>query len=274
MSGFISFAASAGSPSYPNRTFETLGVDTAGQGTTLTGGTANGLGSYASIGTTAAAWAGFWVTLANASNSGNRHLFDISFDNGSTTKVSQYYFVSQSLAAPSTIFIPMDVAAGSQMSGRIRCSAGSSPTIRMALRGLVRTAADPTLFTTMTQLHGPDTANTRASATNILSASPGTYTEVVAATAAQYSAFSLNLGDSGTTATGGAVNARIGVDAAGGTSYVEWASFGTRTTSSSPFVAHANSPVFQKIIGSGAKVAVALDGGGGDNYRAQLIGWS
>jgi len=279
MAHFNTFSAGgAGAPAFPNRSaYEALGWGTDGQATQLTsGGSANSLGSWVTIGSPVAEVSGFFIAPSAPNSTASRFLLDLTLDNEVTVHLNQVYhqLPTSTGGASRGIFVPMAIAAGATVKGRIR-AAGASSTLRVGLICRPRdAAADPTLFSNFHQIHGPDTANSRASTVNVLSASPGSFVELVTATAAEYKAFAAAVSDNGTVATGGVARCVIGVDPAGGTSYQEWASFPFRPSTTAPLCAGALSPTFEKTIPAGSRLAARIDGGGGDSYRVQIFGWN
>ena len=200
MSSFVSFASSGGANQNLNNSYETLGYGTAGTGTLVTANaSANTKGSYsASLGTTAADWAGFYLHIGSASASTVRYIVDVSLDNGSTVHVPNLYLEPGQTVGPTVIWIPLFVASGAVIVARIQASTGAA-TLRVGVQGVVDNSQSAPMYTTMTALN-IDTAATRAGTADIAFQDNAgtTYGAIVASTGAEYKAFLFSPGSNGT----------------------------------------------------------------------------
>lgn len=260
MSGFTSFAAAAGANQNLDNSYETIGYDTNGVGTLVSAnGSAHTKGAYASAqlsAATANAWAGFYLMIGTGSASTSRQIMDISFDGGSTTHVPNLYYEPNSNNGLIMVWIPLAVAAGSQVMARIQASAGSQ-TVRLGIIGVVRNSQSAPMYTTMTAL-AVDTTNTRAGTSSIsMQNNAGTtYGTIVASTGAQYSAFLFSPGHSGTNPAT-AQNALLRFATGAAASEVEFGLAGaTILNSATPFNISRQMPSYERTIASGTRLSV------------------
>lgn len=274
MSGFFPFG-SGGANVVVNPqdvTHEPLGYGADGSMTVLTSGTSNVKGAYANLGVTAAAWCGFWIEVGISSTSSIRSLMDISIDGGSTIAVADLY-TSISTTGTHRIYIPLQVPAGRTVSARIQANTGSI-TIRAAVLGRVTGSNTPPGFGTCTRLVTADTAATRPPATNVaLQSSLATWTQLLAATAADYGALLLSFGEATTNATAQQIAALIAIGASG--SEVEWTRAAGFNGTTAGNLSRINNLV-TKLIPSGSRIAAAALGAtpGTDAIRVGLHGFS
>lgn len=181
---------SAGStPANVDNTYESLGFSSTFVGTPCTAGNGSKGSASATLGSTSAAWSGFWLYIAWSSTSNSRYLMDISKDGGSTWFVANFYVEpSISGTAVSMFWFPLNVASGCDL--RIRSqSNGAAQTFRAWVRGVVTNSNSRPLFSTFTALNA-DTTNSRPSGSDITMVASGstTFSELVASTAATYGA--------------------------------------------------------------------------------------
>jgi hypothetical protein len=199
VSAFTSFAA--GSPANQNNAYQALGYNANGSKTTITATGVNGKGAYAVLGTTSSAWSGFWLVFGQGSASTARYLIDISIGatGSEVVLVPNFYAEPNQTVAPLTVFIPLNVATGVQLSARCQ-SSSSGATMAVAVVGVATNADSAPLFSTMAALTA-DTANTRISTTNVTLVGSGstTYTSLVDPTSTTYGALLWSIGQSGTT---------------------------------------------------------------------------
>ena len=272
----------AGANANLNNTYEYAGVDAGGLSTLLTGnvsgntkGSASPLSAEGSAGVTANAWAGFWVYINGSSAGSTRWLIDISFDNSATWAVSNLYAEPGAGATPMRVFIPLNVPAGSTITARAQASASSSPTVRVGLKGVVRNASSPPLFTTMASLTA-DTSTTRASSADISTVASGstTWATVVASTAATYGEL-LAIPGSGTTVTTAELGMiRLGVGAAA--SEVELAGRDpVQYASALPSVARSVVSRIERSVASGLRISAQfVKATAGETMRLALYGFA
>ena len=135
MSQWISFASGGGSITNLDTTYEEAGFGS-GDGTLITTTSpAHTKGAYVQIiASTANNWAGFWLSIAGASTSASRFLFDISFDGGSTVAVPNFFIQPGGTlnGQGPLLFIPVNVPLGSNI--QVRAQAGNAThSFRMAI---------------------------------------------------------------------------------------------------------------------------------------------
>jgi hypothetical protein len=184
-------------PSNPNETYERIGINADGSFTTITAaGTAHVKGSYATIGTTVSAYAGFYLEIGQGSSSTARYLIDIRIN--STTVILPDFYSQGGASSNGRIFVPISVAAGTLIEARCQCATASA-TIGLAISGRVRTASHPALYSQGYQITTADTTSTHPSTTSVtLQSTLTTWTQLVASTAADYGALLLTVGYPGT----------------------------------------------------------------------------
>lgn len=176
---------------------EPVGINTDGTATTVTAGASNALGTYQDLGTTAAAWAGFWIYYGPASASSSRMLLNLRI-NGTTVIVPNLYLEPNQAVGPMRIFIPLAVAAGTLIAAAVQAATGAQ-TVKVGLVGIVRNAQSAPMYTSMTALN-VDTTNTRAATADVAAqnSAGATYTTLSASLAADYHAFLFSPGHNGT----------------------------------------------------------------------------
>jgi len=164
-----------GAAANPNTPYEFIGF-TGTSGTDVTAHASNNTkGTWVSLGATTGALAGFWVSIGVVSASTLRYLIDFGTDNSTANLVSNLYAMPGSGAAGTMrLFIPVAVGAGVTIYARCQSQTGAS-VIPVAVTGrVVQSGVTPPMYSLMSALN-VDTANTRASDTNLtLQASGGT----------------------------------------------------------------------------------------------------
>lgn len=267
---WISFA-SGGAISNATTTTEALTAQTV-----TANASANTKGSAStSLGTTAAAWSGFYVYLYNAANSAHRYLVDISFDNGSTWAVSDL-FCHPATATTGTplvrYFIPLQVASGAVVVARCQASTGAS-SVTCWITGEVADSDRPPGFTVFEALN-IDTTNTRPSATDV-ALNGGSWVSLVDPTSNAYSAILSSVGDNGAMAAANQFLVQLAAGTSGGGGETEFARYLGSVASSVPLPRMQASPLFPVSVASGARISAQTSGAaspGTDSVRIGLYG--
>jgi len=282
MSGFTSFAAGApAAPANPDTSYEFIGFTGAG-GTDLTAHASNNTkaATWVSLGTTTGALAGFWVSIGIASSSTLRFLIDFGTDNSTANLVSNLYAMPGSGAAGAMrLFIPVAVGAGVTIYARCQSQTGNS-VIPVAVTGRVaQSDVTPPMFALMSALNA-DTANTRASDTNLtLQASGGTtWNELGAAgaaltTGATYAALMAIPGiGSANPATGQTVRCAIATGTAG--NEVEKMRWNVGVAATGTIAPNSAAPLYEASVASGARITFRANAAtpGTDALRCAIYG--
>lgn len=270
MSSVISFGAAAAIQN-PNDTYEALGYGTDGSLTLLTAaGSGNTKGSYATVGTTANAWAGFYIDIGNPNTAANRYILDIR--TGGATIIMPDLYIQPGASSSGRVFVPLAVASGVLIEARVQCQTASG-TLRIALSGRIASASTPPCYAQATALNA-DTTNTRASTTNVPYASSlGSYTQLIASTAATYGALLAVAADNGTMATTQQTAHIVATGAAA--SEVALGRIAAGAANAAPIMPRGFR-LFEQGISSGTRIAAASLAAtpGTDNARIGLYGFA
>jgi len=275
MSAFVSFASSAAATN-PNITYETLGWDTgtADAQTVTASGSVNTKGSYSSIGTTASAWAAFWLRVLTSSSSGARFLLDLSFD-GSTVKVPNIYLPPPGTTGGSrvmNILLPLQVPASTNLRARVSSSTASAAVEVTAIGMLASSTGIAPGFANAAALVAADEANTRPGSTSI-NATTGatTWTEIEDSTTDAASALLFQLGHIATPSVIQQVRATLATGAALSETAIGWldsmASTGNPVMTGPPVL-------IQQTVGASTRLSVnvqAASAGAPDTFTAGVI---
>lgn len=272
MSGFISFATSGANLNL-NNTEEALGFATDGTTVTVTAGSSNVKGSYVTIGTSTAAYAGFWLYYGSASASSARIILDIRHAS-TTVIVPDLYLEPNQSVGPCMIWIPLQVAAG-LLEARCQAATGSQ-TVKVGIVGVLDNSQSAPMYTTMAALN-IDTTNTRADDASVtLQDSAGTtYYDLVASTAATYNAFLFVGGHSGSNpVTSQQAKATFATGAAA--AEVEFAWHSTWVNNSTSAFPNRPAKFIEKTIASGTRISakVAVVTPGTDTVRFAAYGFA
>jgi hypothetical protein len=242
MSGFLPSAG--GVIGIPNTTYEFLGRGTYGAGTSVTSGSPNVLGSYTTIGTTTAAWSEFELEFGNVGLASARWLVSVRLA-GTTVVLQEYFYTGANVTTQGAqrVRIPVAVPAGTLIEIAARASSGSQ-SFNVGIIGTVASANMFAGFSSFAALTS-DTLNSRASSIDV--PLDGTWTQLVATTAANYSALLASIGDNGSAlATAQMVDVSIGIGGAG--SEVPIYQFSAQAGTTAPYFLRANSrPIFRGI---------------------------
>lgn len=277
-SGF--FGAASGANVNLNNSYEFLGwtLSSGNPDGTLTGvaggTTANTFPvTGTSIGTTANAWAGFFLYLGPAST--NRYILDISFDGGTTWAIQGLYVEPASSGMQAPMRVPVAVPAGAVIVARLKASA-STQTLHVGFVGIIKNASSPPCFSTMTGLNIDGTATHAATAdTPLSSPATNTWTSQVASTAAAYGAlFMMPGGGTSTPITAQAAALSLGVDPTGGTTYAEVARYDLWIAPASQPTLHAMGYIIEHAVPAGSRLATRILAvtPGSDAMRVGLYG--
>lgn len=276
MSGIQLFPGSGGgSPSNPTYTYEPIGFTSTGAGTTVTAGSpAHNKGSYtASLGTTANNWVGFIVYCGPVSSANVRYMLDISFDDGTTDKISNLFFVLGSTTQALTMFIPVKANSGSIIKARCQASTASA-TFNIAIEGVVAAGSVAPGYTSMTGI-SLDTGNTRPSTTNVPFDDDGSsgWTQLIASTAATYNAI-IAVADGNGTAFGTTQPASIFLATGAAASEVEFGRWFAVANTASGFNRGFPGAPFYLDIASGTRISAQIRAAtpGTDNGRIGIYG--
>lgn len=247
-----------GSPVNLDNTYESLGFTTSFVGTACTSGNGS-KGTAVTMGTTSAAWSGFWLYVAWASTSNARYLIDISFDGGSTYAIQNYYVEPNSTGAPvAAYWFPMNVANAADM--RVRAQSTAATTFRAWVQGALTNANSAPMFNTFTALNA-DTTNTRPSGGDItmVNNASTTFTTILDPTVATYGALMAVLGgpSTGAVTTAQMVMLNIGVGAAASEVVIGRLAAGAQNASAASFRAQPGLTIF-KTIASGVRLSVQV----------------
>lgn len=271
MSSCAFLAPALSPPPNPDDSYEGIGFGTDGSMTIITAAAgAHAKGSYATIGTTANAWAGFWLEIGDSNGSTRRYLVDVRA--GGATVIVPDLFIVPTITGSGRAWLPIAVAAGTLIEARCQCDTGSS-TIRLAASGRIRSSNSPPCFSSAVSITTVDNAGTTVGLTSVpLQSSLGTYTELVTSTAATYGALMATVDRSGTPATSQEATTIIAVGAAA--SEVPIGRISAHINTSAPFVIRANR-TFEKsvLLGSRLSAATLAATPGSDNMRVQLHGF-
>lgn len=239
MSQYINMASGGGGANQNlNNSYESLGFTTTFVGTACTAGNGSKGSASATLGTTAAAWSGFWLYIAWASTSNARYLVDVSKDGGSTWFVTNFYIEPSGSGDPASgYWFPLNVAASSDIRIRAQGVSGSG-TVRAWVRGVLTNSQSPPAFNTFTALNA-DTTNTRPSGGDVTMVANGstTFTELVASTGAQYGGLAAVLGgpSGGAVTTGQMVMLALATGAAASETVIARHAAGTNNASAASF---------------------------------------
>lgn len=276
MSGFLTVPGSGGptQPLNPNFTFELMGISSSGVYTSLTSGAANTPGSYVTLGTTAAAWCGFYLVPGVAATGTTRFLIDIRI--GGATVILPTFYVRPGSSVIDQIFIPLQIPIATLVEVRVQCSSATTA-MGLAIQGVPASSSLPPGFAQATALN-VDTTNTRPNATDVPFASslPSPLTTLVASTAAAYGALLAVLDGNATTPA--LTQDLAGVIATGAaSSEVPFAGrIPGRSSASTATVARTPFMLFQKTIASGVRLSGSILAAtpGTDNGRIGLYGFA
>lgn len=266
----ISPPGAGSAPANANDTYETLGLTSAG-GALITASGLNTKGASADIGVTASQWSGFFLQLGPGSSASGRWLIDLSFDAFATVKVPNIFVQPGTGSGVMTVFIPLNVPAGTTISAKCQSST-SGGSIRAVCIGRVTNAASPPLFTSVAALIAADTTNTRPSTVDVpLTAA---WTQLNAATAATYGAVLALVSDNGTPPAAQNVSLSLGVGAAAAeAAFINW---GATILNSAPSMPRTASPIVYRSVPAGSRLTAKAEGGtpGSDNLRFQAFGFA
>lgn len=269
-------AAAGGANQNLDNSYENCGFNTDGQGTTITANSsANVEGSTsASVCTTGNAWRGFKLYIGSGGASASRDAFDISLDGGSTWVVNDVYIEPSQALAPLEIWFPLQVPASADIRLRMRSSSGSG-TVKVALAGYIGNAQSPPVYTAMDNITALDTANTRATSTDVpLTTSDTAFTQSIASTSQTYGAIMLACGHNGSTPATPQTAKYSLATGAGGSETIVYSQLGFVSNGTTPC---ARQPLgfVQKTIASGTRLSVQVDAAtpGTDNLRIAVYGF-
>lgn len=259
MSGYTSFASGGGSPVNLDNTYESLGFTTTFVGTACTSGNGSKGTTSATLGTTSAAYSGFWLYVAWASTSNSRYLMDVSFDGGSTWAIQNFYVEpSTSGTSVAPYWFPMNVPVSSDI--RIRSQSTGATTFRAWVQGALTNANSAPMFNTFTALNA-DTTNTRPSGGDItmVNNASTTFTTILDPTVATYGALMAVIGapSTGAVTTLQTVMLNIGVGAAASEVVIGRLAAGAQNASAASFRAQPGVTLL-KTIASGARLSAQV----------------
>lgn len=265
-----------------NQVYESLGWDTStGSGqTVISSVTTTSKGNFASLGTTASNWAGFYLRIYSANSTGARFLVDLS-SNGTTANLVANIFVQPSSGGatrPIEIWIPLQVASGTNLRIRCSCSAGGSTMVATAM-GIVASSTAQPGFTTATALTTADTTNNRpnTSSINLQGTGATSWTSLIDPLAATYGAVLMTISAVSTPTTNNQI-ARVSMadgPTGGGSEVFAGSIGGVMFTSGALFPAVALT--VQRSFASGNRISgniQAAVAGAPDTFSMGLIGFS
>lgn len=259
-------------PSNPDVALESVGL-TAYGGTTVTSGSSNTKGSYASLGTTSNNWSGVWVCWTTASSSSARYLVDIRIG-GSTVWIPDLYIAPSSAAVGPTgcLYLPLLLASGTAIDARCQSSVGSA-TLPISVVGVVASSATYPGFTTMTALN-PDTTNTICGAAAI--PIDNGWDEIVASTSTTYGSLLALVGRASTAPGTGAYAALVSVGTGAAASETAIIQGSAWMGSTAPYMVNQALPRRDKSIASGTRLSAkaAASSPGSDGLTVGLYGFS
>lgn len=250
--------ASGGSPVNLDTNKEPIGWGSNGALTTITSSaTPNALGATsATLGTTANAWAGFYIYVNQPSGPFDYYQVDLSFDGGATWPVLGLHYEPSNTASVAPIRLPIKVSAGADVRARLRASSPSL-TLRVALEGIIRTAASPPCFTSLVPLNINTAATGVATTVTLVHATAWTLT--ITSTVADYGGLLVMYGShtSGATPNDSQYAAAlVGIGASG--SEVEVSRDAVYLIASGNSIRAVGCGVVEKAIPAGTRIASAV----------------
>lgn len=269
---------SGGSPVNLNNTYESLGFTTSFVGTACTSGNGSKGSASATLGTTSAAYSGFWLHVTWASTSNSRYLADVSFDGGSTWAIQNFYAEPNSSGMSTAAYwFPMNVPNGSDI--RIRSQSTGTTTFRAWVQGALTNANSLPMFNTFTALNA-DTTNSRPSGGDITMVANGstTFTTLVASTAAEYGAIMAVIGapSTGAVTTGQMVMLNVATGAAASEVVIGRLAAGAQQASAASFRTQGGVTLL-KTIAAGTRLSAQVQSntqGANDLAVVGLYGFS
>jgi len=262
---FGSAAAPSGNQNLDN-SYESIGFGTGGGTTVTSGSPANTEGSFVSLGTTAAEWAGFTLWIGPASTSSVRFLVTVSIG-GATVLAGKVFALPSGNSGWMPIELPLNVPSGSDIQVKVQ-SSGVSATLLAAIVGAVRNSQSPPCFTKLEALN-VDAANTFASAVDV----PFTnvWTSEVTASAAAYDALMI-VGSGTGNSSAAAQSASIGLATGAASSEVEIFRLPFQASTTAPTMRGAHA-LISKAFPAGTRFSTSIRAGvTTDNGRVGLYG--
>lgn len=258
MSQLIYFGGAGGSqPANPDIDYEFLGWGADGSGTLATASASSFTkGAWVSLGVTTDDWCGFDLIMGAQGGSGLRMHIDIGAGaSGSQAAIISNVYSSThpvgTTMAPAHAEVPLQVAAGTELWARVSAQNGGA-TQKIALRGIVASAALPPGFTACTTL--VEAASTGyAGPTNI--AMDGTWA-LLHTTARDYGAILMSPSVGTTTLATQEIAVTLGLGEAG--SEVEFYRLRVQTVNANPPLKTAGDRLLiERSIPSGAKISAS-----------------
>lgn len=269
MSGFTPLGGGSSKPNNPALTYEALGFSS-GAGVTLTAGSANVLGSYATIGTTSNALCGFYIDVVNFSNTSAR--YQVNVRTGGSTVILSNYQIVPSLGSI-RVRVPIAIATSTLVEMALRSSSATA-TCKAMIVGIIDSSTTAAGLSSATDLVGASTASTYAGTADVPISD--TWTELVASSAATYSAILpvVSISPTANPTVGQSTGLIIGTGAS--SSEVQFGPSQIFTLSgTSPFAVLASLIPIEASISSGTRIAAKLTASNnatGDVLRVGLWG--
>lgn len=267
MSSFVSFAAGS-APANLDNTYEALGFGSDGTGTNVTANAAGHTkGSFVSLGTSTADYAGFMLWIGPGTSSA-RYLLDIRAG-ASTVIVPNLYVHTGSIIGWRSVFIPLNVLSGTELHCAVQASGTGGLSCYFAIVGVLRNSQSAPLFSSMVAL-SVDTTNTRASTVSV--PLTDTWTTLLASTAATYGGL-LAVTGVGSSNPGTAQASTVFLGTGVAASEVGFYQYPIVANGTDPRLPSAYSGLIAKSISSGTRIAGKIDAAtSGDNFGIGLYG--
>jgi hypothetical protein len=260
---FGSFGTSSGGGSsianFADPGEEHIGFTSTTGGTTITAGSANGAGTYTTLGTASGAlFKGVTVILSTPSANTANFLVDISFDGGSTAAIKKLYYRGNPGGTVAYIWLPLNVQTNNTANNvkvAVQSSAGSA-TIKVGLIGHLNadSQARP-LWDNMAADSASTSGETAVDNSNVtLGSGSGTYTSV--ATTSQSFGCILPVYQSSSASGNADIVCRLSTD---GTDTGKFATRYFSVSSAAPTTTGLYGPPIYHAIGSGTTISAACD---------------
>ncbi|HEY9219554.1 MAG TPA: hypothetical protein VIO94_16015 [Phenylobacterium sp.] len=266
---YFSSAGSSGANQTLDNTYDSIGFGTNGDGTLVTADAAgNAKGSFVSLGTAAADWAGFFLWVGTSTSSATKYLVDVRA--GLSTVIAPNLYVhTGSTTAWRPIYIPLNVTSATELFAAIQANSTGGQSLRFGIIGVRRNSQSPPLFSSMVALSA-DTANTRASTIDV----PLTdvWTQQIASTSAAYAALMVMTG-MGASNPATAQSASVSLGTGGSGSEAAFYQYPVVANTTDPRLPGGFSGLIERAIPAGTRLSAKIKAATtGDNFRVGLYG--
>lgn len=265
-------AGAAGAATNPNTVWQRLGLQSDGNGVSVTAGNTV-KGTYTAIGTTGAAVCGFWLWVGEISNGTHRLLIDVFTDGvGTTVKIPNI------AAFPGSgrwhrVWCPLAVAGSTDVGVKVQGTSGV--TVRMYIQAATAASDLAPGFANAEAIVAADTTNTRPASNSFnCTTNNTTWAEIANPTSRTYGAVLWQIQATATPSPGSLPgNAAIATGAAASEAIFD--DFPVRISTSNPLIA----PFMQcalKSLASGSRLSARVlssSAGAPDPYCAGAIGF-